>query len=204
MRTWISLLLIVLVIAGTVWFFLNREPAITNYPSAGTDIIAFGDSLISGAGATEGNDFVSLLSQRIGRDIINLGVPGNTTADALARLDELDDYHPKVVIILLGGNDHLKRVPIETTFHNLSEIIQGIHAKGAIVLLLGVKGNLFGDNFESEFEALRDTHHTAYVSNVLDGLFGNQTYMADAVHPNDAGNMIIADRVFPVLVKLLN
>lgn len=194
----------IVIAAGIGWyFFSNRENAITNYPSSGTDIIAFGDSLVSGAGATSGNDFVSLLSSRVGRPIVNLGVPGDTTAQGLARLDALDQYRPQVVLLLLGGNDHLKKVPIETTFTNLAKIIENIHARGAIVLLLGVKGNLFGDTFAPEFENLRDTYETAYVSNVLDGLFGDAKYMADQVHPNDAGNRIIADRVYPVLLPLL-
>src|SRR3989338_1957466 len=103
---------------GAVWYFFlysAREVSITNYPSSGTDIIAFGDSLVVGAGATSGNDFVSLLSQKIGQRIINLGVSGDTTANGLARVSEFDQYHPKVVLVLLGGNDHLRKVPIETT-----------------------------------------------------------------------------------------
>jgi len=180
-----------------------RGPHITNYPSAGTDIVAFGDSLVAGSGATSGHDFVSLLSEKVGRQIYNLGVPGDTTADALARVSELDRYRPKVVLLLLGGNDHLKKVPIETTFQNLGKLIESIHARGAVVLLLGVKGNLFGDKFAPEFEKLRDVYGTAYVPNVLDGLFGNPDYMADSIHPNDAGNRIIAERIYPELVPLL-
>jgi len=190
--------------ALALFFFQKGEGAITNYPSSGTDIIAFGDSLIEGAGASSPDkNFVSLLSAKIGGPIINLGVPGDTTADGLGRLDELDDYDPKVVLLLLGGNDHLKRVPSETTFENLGEIIEDLHRRGAVVLLLGVKGNLLGDRFEPEFEKLRDTYHTAYVPNVLDGLFGNAKYMADSIHPNDAGNARIAERIYPVLISLI-
>lgn len=184
-------------------FYFSRTQPITNYPSSGTNIIAFGDSLMAGNGATSGNDFVSLLSKQIGREIINLGVPGNTTADGLARIDELDRYRPKVVLLLLGGNDHLKKVPIGTTFENLGKIIESIHSRGAIVVLLGVKGSLFGDKFEPEFEKLRKKYKTAYVSDVLDGLFGNAKFMEDSIHPNDAGNRIIAERIYPVLVPLL-
>ncbi len=190
----------------TIWYFffhVGRETAITNLPSSGVDIVAFGDSLVAGTGATNGNDFVSLLSKGIGREIVNLGVPGNTTADGLARINELDRYRPKVVLLLLGGNDHLKKLPIETTFGNLGKIIEDIHSRGAVVLLLGVKGNLFGDKFEPEFENLRDKYKTAYVSNVLDGLFRNPKLMEDSIHPNDAGNKIIAERIYPVLVPLL-
>jgi acyl-CoA thioesterase I len=200
---WI-LVAIVAALCTAIWyFFFTPERTITNFPSQGTDIIAFGDSLIYGTGATEGHDFVSLLSAQIGAPIVNLGVPGNTTADGLARLSDLDAYHPKVVILLLGGNDHLKRVPKETTFKNLSNIIESIQARGAIVLLLGVKGSLFGDQFASEFETLRKRYHTALVSNVLDGLFGTAEYMADSVHPNDAGYQIIANRVHAAIVPLL-
>ena len=197
-----GILLVVCAVAGYLYFSSGPAP-ITNYPSAGTDIIAFGDSLVAGSGATTGNDFVSVLSRRIGQNIINLGVPGDTTADGLARISELDQYHPKVVLLLLGGNDHLKKVPIETTFANLGTLIQDIHARGAIVLLLGVRGNLLVDRFASEFETLHEKYRTAFVPDVLQGLFGDPLYMADEVHPNDAGNKIIADRIYPVLVPLL-
>ena len=202
---WVSVVAFICVVGVGWYFFFSPDPNenITNFPSSGTDIIAFGDSLVAGSGATSKNDFVSLLSRRTGRTIINLGVPGDTTADGLARIHELDRYHPKVVLLLLGGNDHLKRVPIQTTFQNLAKIIEYIHTRGAIVLLLGVKGGLFGDQFASEFEALHKKYQTAYVSNVLQSLFGKEEFMEDSVHPNDAGNKFIADRVYQVLLPLL-
>ncbi|MEK7604217.1 MAG: GDSL-type esterase/lipase family protein [Patescibacteria group bacterium] len=200
---WYGVVALIVLLGG--WYvYATRERPVANYPSAGTDIIAFGDSLVAGSGASPGNDFISLLSRKIGRPIINLGVSGDTTADGLARVNELDQYQPKIVLLLLGGNDHLRRVPAETTFTNLATLIEAIQARGAIVLLLGVKGNLIGDSFASAFEELRDTYHTAYVSNVLGGLFGNSQYMADAIHPNDAGYAVIADRIYPVLLPLLS
>ena len=191
---------------GAVWYFFfysAREIKITNYPSSGTDIIAFGDSLVVGAGATGGNDFVSLLSKKIGQDIINLGVNGDTTANGLARMSELNRYRPKVVLLLLGGNDHLRKVPIEMTFENLGKIIENIQSRDAVVLLLGVKGNLFGDKFAPEFDKLHKKYGTAYIPDVLDGLFGNGEFMEDPIHPNDAGNRVIAERIYLVLVPLL-
>ena len=195
----------ILLALGAWYFFFHSAPdtSIANFPSSGADIVAFGDSLVAGIGAGGGNDFVSLLSKQIEREIINLGVPGNTTADGLARINELDQYRPKVVLLLLGGNDHLRKVPIETTFENLGKMIEEIHSRGAIVLLLGVKGNLFGDKFEPEFEKLREKYKTAYVPDVLYGLFGNAKFMEDSIHPNDAGNKIIAERIYPVLAPLL-
>ncbi len=189
-----------------LFFFVNfsKNPQIKNYPSKGQDVIAFGDSLIFGQGASSNDkNFISLLSQKIGKKIINLGVPGNTTQDALDRINELDKYNPKVVIVLLGGNDYLKKVPIETTFKNLEKIIKKVQDRGSVVLLLGVRGGLLTDKFDTEFEKISSKYHTVYVSNVLSGLITNMQYMSDAVHPNDLGYEKIADRVYPVLVKLI-
>ncbi|MFZ2716467.1 MAG: GDSL-type esterase/lipase family protein [Minisyncoccia bacterium] len=187
-----------------IFLTIDKDPEIKNYPSNGTDIIAFGDSLVSGVGSSRDGGFVDLLSQKIGREIINLGVPGNTTEDGLKRLSQLDKYKPKVVIILLGGNDHLRKVPIDTTFENLETLVRGIQDRGAVVLLLGVKGNLFGDKFKSRFEDLSEKYGTAYVPDVLSGLFGNPKYMSDAIHPNDLGYTKITDKIYPVFLSLIN
>ncbi|KND49850.1 MAG: acyl-CoA thioesterase I [Parcubacteria bacterium C7867-003] len=193
------------VVLFIILFFVFRGSGeIKNYPSNGTDIIAFGDSLVQGVGATsEKANFVSILSRRIGKPIINLGVSGNTTIDGLARLNELDKYNPKVVILLLGGNDYLKKVPIDETFSNLEKIIKNIQNRGAVVVLLGIRGGLISDKFDEKFEDLSSDTQTAFVSNVLDGLLTKDEFMSDAIHPNDTGYAKIATRVYPVLQKLV-
>lgn len=196
-----GIFLITLFVFGAYYFL--RAENITNYPSQGIDIIAFGDSLVDGVGSTNGNDFVSLLSQKIGLPIINLGHSGDTTIDGIERIKELDDYDPKVVILLLGGNDHLKKIPVADTHKNLAVLIENIQSRGAIVLLLGVRGGLFNDRFDTEFEKLRDTYNTAFVSDVLDGLFGNAKYMSDPIHPNDSGYKIITERIYPILTGVI-
>ncbi|MEQ1500216.1 MAG: GDSL-type esterase/lipase family protein [Parcubacteria group bacterium] len=200
----ILLVAITLVFVGLWYFVIHKENKIKNYPSSGTDIVAFGDSLIEGVGASSSqSNLISVLSKKIGRPIINLGVSGNTTSDGLDRISDLDKYNPKVVILLLGGNDYLKKVPIDATFNNLEKIIKNIQDRGAVVVLLGIRGGIFNDKFESGFENLQEKYATVYVSDVLDGLFGNTQYMSDAVHPNNLGYEKIADRVYPVLSKVL-
>lgn len=198
---WLAAGAAVLAVAAGILFFRDTPP--TNYPSAGTDIIAFGDSLVAGTGSSDGHDFVSLLSQATGKPIINLGHPGDTTADGLARVGELDAYKPKVVLLLLGGNDYLKRVPQEETFQNLANIIKNIQGRGAVVLLLGVRGGLLGDHFADEYKNVSRVYRTAYVSDVLSGLIGDKKYMYDQIHPNDAGYAKVAARIAPVLLSLL-
>lgn len=194
---------IIIIVGAWFFFFRNSEPEIINRNSKGTTIVAFGDSLIHGVGSTEGNDFISLLSQRVGQPIINLGINGNTTVDGLARIKKALDKDPKIVILLLGGNDYLRKVPIETTFKNLELMVKAIQKQGSMVLLLGVRGGLLTDIFADKFEEFAETHKVAFVPNVLDGLIAKNKYMSDAVHPNDAGYKEIADKVEPVLRMLL-
>jgi acyl-CoA thioesterase I len=165
-------------------------------------IIAFGDSLIYGTGSS-GGGFVKLLEQRLGKPIENLGVPGDTTADGIERLDEVIKRRPAVVILLLGGNDYLRQVPRNETFANLATIIERLQAENIAVLLVGVRGGLIRDLFAEQFQDLADRYRTAYVHDVLDDTLGVSGYMADQVHPNDAGYRVIADRVYPVLAKIV-
>lgn len=166
-------------------------------------IVAFGDSLVYGTGSS-GGGFVKMLEQKLGRPIENLGVPGDTTADGLARIDEVLAFEPSVVILLLGGNDFLRQVPQDTTFANLETIITRLQAEGAAVLLAGVRGGLVRDHVAARFEELADRLETAYVHDVLDDTLGVPDYMADHVHPNDAGYGVIARRVYPVLADMLD
>jgi acyl-CoA thioesterase-1 len=165
-------------------------------------IIAFGDSLIYGTGSS-GGGFVKMIEQRLDKPIENLGVPGNTTADGLARLDDVIERRPSVVILLLGGNDYLRQVPQEESFANLARIIERLQADRIAVLLVGVRGGVIRDKFAQHFEDLADRYQTAYVHDVLDDTLGVPGYMADQVHPNDAGYRVIADRVYPVLARMV-
>ena len=74
--------------------------------SIGDTIICFGDSLTAGTGAGKGMDYPSQLSQMISKPVINAGVSGDTTAEALERLDQdVLSRLPDMVLITLGDND---------------------------------------------------------------------------------------------------
>lgn len=163
-------------------------------------IAAFGDSLVAGYGATQGNDFPSLLSKTIGVPVQNFGVSGNTTADALARISDVTDAHPDVVIVLLGGNDALQRIPATVTQKNLSTIISTLQAAHIRVVLVGVPGGFLSDPYAPMFQSLARTFTPiSYVPNILSGLLGNSKYMSDEVHPNDAGYAKVAARIAPAV-----
>jgi lysophospholipase L1-like esterase len=200
---WIAGGVAVLMLIVVLWFWFGTALPVTNYPPRDGGIVAFGDSLVFGAGATKGHDFVSVLSEMIGEPIENRGVSGDTTAMGLLRLDTVVDQHPRIVLLLLGGNDYLRQIPREQTFRNLEMIITRLEKDGAIVLLLGVRGGLVVDHFDTDFAALAKRTGAAYVPDVLDGLLGEAQFMSDGIHPNDAGYRLIAEKVFPVLFGVL-
>ncbi|MDA1334754.1 MAG: GDSL-type esterase/lipase family protein [bacterium] len=207
MKRLLILIAVLLAIVGAFFLFgddLNSNKNVKNYPSSGIDIIAFGDSLVEGVGSTPGNDFVSVLSRKLDMPILNLGVAGDTTASGLLRFDKALDSDPKLVLILLGGNDYLRKVSKEQTFSNLRMMIESTQQKGSIVILLGVRGGLLKDNYKDDYKELAKEYDTAYIPNVLDGLIGTPDLMYDSIHPNDKGYEIIADRIYPVLVGLIN
>lgn len=193
-KTYIFISIVVLSIL--IFIFNIYSPSYKHYPPKNNKIIAFGDSLVEGVGSTKGNDFVSILSRRINKEIINSGKSGNTTEDGLSRVNEIMLLEPGTVIILLGGNDYLRKVPDEQTFGNLRSIIFKLQSEGIFVILLGVRGGLLNDRFESLFKKLSKEMNVPYVENVLSGLIGNDKYMSDSIHPNDAGYAIIAGKIY--------
>jgi lysophospholipase L1-like esterase len=194
-----------LLVALLAWLWLLRvDLPRAAAPTGGTTIVAFGDSLVAGRGASPGHDFVSVLSRRAGVPIINAGRSGDTTAAALARLEtDVLARNPRIVIVLLGGNDFLRRVPPERAFENLGAIVGRIRARGAAVILVGVSVGLFSDPYAERYEALARRTSSGLVPDILDGLMGRSSLMADSIHPNDRGYALVADRVEPVLRDLL-
>lgn len=203
------LVIVALILVGAVWqiatLILDNRP-ITNYPPKGSNIIALGDSLTVGVGASAPEfGFIPILAKRLNVHIENKGVSGNTSLDGIQRLErDVLNNKPDIVILLLGGNDYLRQVPQQDTFSNLRSIITTIQSQGAVVLLLGVRGGLLGDHFEENFEALAKETGSVYVPNVLEGIVGVQSLMSDEIHPNNAGYLKIADKVAPSLLGLVS
>lgn len=202
---WRPVLLLGLAIAFVAAFWALRPGTPRAAPpSAGERIVAFGDSLVAGAGATPGRDLVSVLSQRLGMPILNAGRSGDTTGSALRRLEPaVLAQNPRIVIVVLGGNDYLRRVPPQETFANLETIVGRIRQKGAAVVLVGLSLGIFSDSYGDGYRDVARRASAGLVPDVLDGILGRGELMADQIHPNDRGYALMADRIEPVLRDLL-
>ena len=175
-----------------------------NFPPRATGgWVAFGDSLTAGYGASQGNDYPSALSQKIGRPILNKGVSGATTESALSHVDEILRLQPRVVLLCLGGNDGLQQLPINTTFGNLSTIIDRFQESGSFVVLIGVRGASLSDRYSTPFKTLAKEKRVLFVQNILSGVLGSPSLMSDYIHPNDEGYEAIARRLEEILSPFL-
>lgn len=106
---------------------------------AGATVLALGDSITFGTGAPPETSYPAVLAQLTGWNVVNAGVPGDTSAGALARLPELLQQHePKLVLVSIGGNDFLRRLSLAETLANVRAICEQAAAAGAQVLLVGI------------------------------------------------------------------
>ena len=182
----------------------ERYDDIRNIRSAGQSIICFGDSLTEGVGATPGDDYPSALSRLIGFSVINAGRRGDTTAQALARLPEsVLGKNPRLVIVLLGGNDFLRQAPRQETRKNLEEIVSRIQAEGAMVVIAGIRLGLFTDEFGPIFEETAQKFGALYIPQVMKGILTDSGLKSDGIHPNGAGYRLVAARIAEKIMPLL-
>ncbi len=158
-------------------------------------VICFGDSLTYGTGADQGKDYPSQLSEMIAKPVINAGVPGDTTARALKRLQrDVLARSPDVVLITLGGNDLKNGVPKDIAFENLKHIVESIQEQGARVIIGGLKFPLRDRGFAWEYKELADQTGAVLIPNIFKDLMGNRKLMSDPIHPNGDGYKMIAER----------
>ena len=105
----------------------------------GAIVLALGDSLTYGTGATPQTSYPAVLAQLTGWNVLNAGVPGDVSAQALERLPALlEEHKPALVLVGIGGNDFLRRVPADTTRGNVRSICRQSLAADAQVLLIAV------------------------------------------------------------------
>jgi acyl-CoA thioesterase I len=177
---------------------------------AGPRIVVLGDSLTAGLGLPAHAAYPSLLQERLtaqGLDyaVVNAGVSGDTSADALSRLDWALQGDVRVLVVALGGNDALRGLPVDQLRQNLAQIIERAQSRGIEVLLAGMEappnyGRDYIVSFHQVYPALATQYHVALVPFLLQGVAGiDALNQRDGIHPTAAGARLVADNVWAVL-----
>ncbi|RYF42680.1 MAG: arylesterase [Comamonadaceae bacterium] len=161
--------------------------------AAGATVLALGDSITFGLGAAPQESYPEVLAKLTGWKVVNAGISGDTSAQALARLPALlEEHRPALVLVSIGGNDFLRRMPETATRANIRSICQQAKAAGAQVLLVAVPafslaaaiGSLSDHVLYAELaEELKLPLHAGGWSTVL----ADPALRSDAIHGNAQG-----------------
>ena len=170
---------------------------------ATTDVIvAFGDSLTFGTGASEAESYPAVLRQLIARNVVRAGVPGELTEGGLARLQSvIDEHKPKLMIVCLGGNDMLRKVDEAQTRNNLRSIIKTIQSQGIAVMLVGVPKPALVTSAAPFYEAIAKEFNIPYEGKVVTDVLYRPDEKSDPVHPNAKGYKRMAEGIAALLKK---
>jgi len=177
-------------------------------------VVAFGDSLTSGPGLKPEQTYPALLQERIAETghndhVINAGVSGDTTTEALARFDNALTQDTRIVVLAIGINDGLHGVPVATVERNIATMIEHAQARGIRVLLCAmeappISGLGYTLDFHRLYTRLKERFNVPLVPFFLIGLVGNDNFdLNDTLHPNAAGHRVIADTIWPYLRPML-
>jgi acyl-CoA thioesterase I len=168
----------------------TKLPAI----APGQVVLAFGDSVTFGTGASPGEDWPSLLAAQTGWQVINAGIPGDTAQAAKARIQALlDDHQPVLVIVEIGGNDFLRKRPANDVKDDIRTLLKSIKQAGAQVALVAVPelslmSVMAGKASDSPiYKELAEEEGVLIVSDVFSDVLSQPELCADKIHPNAKG-----------------
>ncbi|HEX7055319.1 MAG TPA: arylesterase [Burkholderiales bacterium] len=159
-------------------------------------VLAFGDSLTYGTGAAESDSYPAQLERLIGRKVISAGVPGETSAQALARLPgELDEYAPRLLLLCTGGNDFLRRLGNAQAARNVRAMVELARSRGIDVLLLGTPEPSLVPSPPEFYAEIAEELDVPYEGEILSEVLRDSSLKSDPVHPNARGYRLIAERI---------
>lgn len=175
-------------------------------------ILVFGDSLSDGFMLKRSEAYPALLAKKlraVGLNFLvtNASASGGTTDGGLERLPPHLKHRIDILILELGINDAFRGVPIDHIRNNLQEIIDKVKARNpkSRVVIAGIQlpsytADDYVSAFGQMFADLAANNQASLVPYLLEGVAGNPALnLPDGIHPNAAGQKILAQNVWRVL-----
>lgn len=195
--------------AGLALAGCGRQQAKVAALPPGSSVLALGDSLTFGTGATPGQDYPALLAQRTGWNVINAGVPGDRSTQAAARLPALLARHqPQLVLLSIGGNDFLRQVPEAETRAQIEAMLQSIRGAGSAAVLIAIprltvaSALLRSLDDHPLYEELAQAHRVPLLAGVWSEILADPALKSDRIHANAAGYGQFAEQLHRRLREL--
>jgi lysophospholipase L1-like esterase len=165
-------------------------------------VLAFGDSITYGTGASEAESYPAQLERLIGRQVVRAGVPGEASAQALARLPHaLEEHRPNLLVLCIGGNDFLRNLGKAQAAANVQTMVAVAKQRGVDVLLIGTPEKGLTVTPPAFYAEIAEQHRIPYEGRVIGEILRNSELKSDTLHPNARGYRLIAERVAELLRK---
>ena len=195
----------------------NQELSSTNTSEKTKKLIMFyGNSLTAGYGLDPGEDFPSLIRNRIDSlgldyEVVNSGLSGETSSGGLERIDWVLRQDVDIFMLELGANDMLRGQDVKATEENLRMILQRVKEKNSStkIIIAGMQappnmGPEYVKFFNGIFPKLAKEFDAALIPFFLEGVAGEESLnLPDRKHPNVEGQKIVRENVWEVLENLL-
>jgi acyl-CoA thioesterase I len=188
---------------------------ISNARAEEVRVLFLGDSITAGLGVEKQAAFPAVVGRMLKQQgidsvlIINAGISGSTTASASSRLKWHLKATPHILVLVLGANDGLRGLSLDSMARNLDDTIALALENNMCVILAGMQippnyGPEYTKTFWRTFKDLARKHKIALIPFLLENV-GGQTAMnqPDGVHPNPAGHQQIAKTVLPYILECL-
>lgn len=188
-------------------------------PPQGADahtLLFVGTSLTAGLGLDPDSAYPARIQRKIdsaglGFRVVNAGVSGETSAGALRRMDWLLRQPFDVMVLETGANDGLRGTPVSETRANIQAIIDTVRLRRPQVRIVLVQmeappnlGARYTSAFHETFPLLAEQNHLTLLPFLLEGVAGHASLnQTDGMHPNDAGERIVAANVWRGLERVL-
>lgn len=180
------------------------------------NIVFFGNSLTAAYGLDVSEGFPANIQRKLDSlnlpyKCINAGLSGETTAGGVGRIDWILQQPLHIFVLELGGNDGLRGIPLTETSKNLQTIIDKVKDKypDATIVLAGMRippnlGKKYSEDFHQLYKTIADKNKVALIPFLLEGVGGEEGLnLPDGIHPNAAGQKLVAENVWKVLQPLL-
>jgi acyl-CoA thioesterase-1 len=175
-------------------------------------ILVLGNSLSAGFGLKSSQAYPALLAKKLRAaglnfQVTNASQTGGTTEGGLERLPAHLKRKIDIFILELGINDAFRGVPVDQIQNNLQQMIDKVKARNpdVRVLIAGMQlPNYAADDyvfaFGKMFAELAAKNGASLVPYLLDGVAGDPSLnLPDGIHPNAAGQKILAENVWRIL-----
>ena len=183
----------------------------------GGTVLFIGTSLTAGLGLEPDSAYPQRLQRRADSlgmryRFVNAGMSGETSAGALRRVDWLLRGNADVVVLETDANDGLRGLDVDSTAANIRAIVTRVRAAlpHAVIALVQMEappnlGASYTARFHQMYVEIARDEHIVLVPFLLDRVAGvGRLNQADGVHPNDAGERIVADNVWRSLRPVLD